>query len=224
MPLGGGKFTLEKTWHSAAPSTTTLNASGNFTIPYGKYDISIYGYGGSALVGNVSGYNDYYYSVYVPASPPYYSGVTASAYASQYISINQYTSNPLASPYTWSQNYGSSYYPNCPAPYSNHVPSYINYYPLFGPQGPGWTQYVNWSCTPLIYPNPAYSYNVLVPGNPNYNPSSPASPSSSMGVTIPGATNVAAPSAVKVNYRNYPDSATYPATVSYGGQLVIQYR
>jgi hypothetical protein len=221
MPIGGGKFTLEKTWHSAAPSTTTLNASGNFTVPYGKYDISIYGYGGSALVGNVSGYNDYYYSVYVPASPPYYTGqVNVATSVAAYYNINEYGSNPAPPTYqTW------SYPPNinnaCPIASSYHYPSYYGYHT---PGGPGWTVYVNYSCSPVSNPNPAYTYYVLVPGNPNYNPSTPASPSDAMGVTIPGSTNVTAPSAVKVNYRNYPDSATYPATVSYGGQLVIQYR
>lgn len=57
---GGGGFKLEKTWRSTGTGTTTFNSSGNFTIPFGKYEILVSGRAGSGnpnTPGNISGYN-----------------------------------------------------------------------------------------------------------------------------------------------------------------------
>jgi hypothetical protein len=216
MPIGGGKFTLEKTWHSAAPSTTTLNASGNFTVPYGKYDIQIYGYGGAPIPGNVSGYNDYYYSA---SNPGYYNNSVIYYQTNTYYQpVNLYTGAPTPG-YGGSVTYGPSYSPGaCPSP---------NSYIAYGPYGSASTYY-NYSCSPgpTTYV-PGNTYYVLVPGNPNYNPSNIANPATLMGTTIPGgATNYSA-NAVKVNYQNFPSGpagTSYPAVLSSGAQMVIVYR
>lgn len=218
MPVGGGKFTLEKTWRSAAPSTTTLNASGNFTVPYGKYDISIYGYGGTPIPGNVSGYNDYYNYIFVPATtnpgPVSYTGTISS-----YQSVNLYGGNPIPGGSYYSGNFSGSG-PSCPSPYAIAFNGY--------PPGNGFTQYTNFSCSPgpPVY-TPAYSYGNLVPGNPNYNPSNVANPATLMGATIPGGSTNYSANAVKVNYQNFPSGpagTSYPATLATGAQMVIVYR
>lgn len=218
MPIGGGKFTLEKTWHSAAPSTTTLNASGNFTVPYGKYDIQIYGYGGTPIPGNVSGYNDYYNYIFVPATTNP-GPVNYTVYATSYQSTNVYGGNPIpGGSYLAGTNSGSS--PSCPTPYS--------YYQYGYPPGNGYATNFNYSCSPgpPVY-TPAYSYGNLVPGNPNYNPSNVANPATLMGTTVPGGSTNYAANAVKVNYQNFPSGpagTTYPAVMATGAQLVIVYR
>jgi len=215
MPIGGGKFTLEKTWHSAAPSTTTLNASGNFTVPYGKYDIQIYGYGGAPIPGNVSGYNDYYNYVYVPAS--YNSNMIYYVTQTFYQPVNLYTGAPTP-------GYGGS---STSGPYTTYSCPTPNSYIAYGPYGSASTYY-NYSCSPgpptLV---PAYSYGNLVPGNPNYNPSNVANPATLMGATIPGGSTNYSANAVKVNYQNFPGApagTAYPATLATGAQMVIVYR
>lgn len=216
MPIGGGKFTLEKTWHSAAPSTTTLNASGNFTVPYGKYDIEIYGYGGTPIPGNVSGYNDYYYSV---SNPGYYNPNFIYYQTSTfYQPVNIYTGNPTPG-YGNSSTGGPGVSPfNCPSPQS---------YIAYGPYGTA-SYYLNYSCSPGT---PTYvpgdTYYVLVPGNPNYNPSNVANPATLMGATVPGGSTNYAANAVKVNYQNFsggPAGTAYPAVMATGAQLVVVYR
>lgn len=236
MPKGASKFSLEKTWHSAAPSTTTLNASGNFAVPYGRYDMKIYGYGGNPVPGNpgtpaipggnVSGYNYYFYYVYVPAA---YNpgGVVFYTFGSYYEPVNMYTGTPTPGGGYYSGTSGPSYSPySCPSPYS------VTYY---GPFGSG-TSAQNYSCSPgpPVF-TPAYSQQVDVPGNPNYNnyvpavpatPPSPANPATLMGTTVPGGVTNYSSNATQVNYYSYPDYAAYPATISSGtgSQLVVVYR
>ena len=220
MPIGGGKFSLEKTWHSAAPSTTTLNASGNFTFPYGRYSTTIYGYGGSAQPGTYSGTNPgYSYSDYNPTT--YGPGFNYTVFFAWYYAINEYGSNPRPAVYQTYFNNGGGV--NCPSPSTTYYPSYVgNTFPQN--PGPGWYSNTNYSCTPGTVTFPGNLYYVFVPGNANYNPTIPASPSNAMGVTVPGNSYYPAPSAVPVTYYSYPDNATYPVSVSYGGQIVIQYR
>ena len=53
MPIG--KFGLEKTWRASGTGTFTFNAPGNFSVPYGKSDITVEGKGGTGeaeVVGN----------------------------------------------------------------------------------------------------------------------------------------------------------------------------
>lgn len=45
MPIGGGKFELEKTWRSTGVGTQTFNAPGTVTIPYGKQNMYVTGKG-----------------------------------------------------------------------------------------------------------------------------------------------------------------------------------
>ena len=60
MPVGGGKFTLEKTWRASGTGTTTFNAPGNFTLPFGKSVTTVQGRGGTGnplTAGNLASYN-----------------------------------------------------------------------------------------------------------------------------------------------------------------------
>ena len=68
MPIG--KFGLEKTWRTTETGTFTFNAPGNFSVPYGKNDITVEGKGGTGeaevegnpnynppVDGNIASYN-----------------------------------------------------------------------------------------------------------------------------------------------------------------------
>ena len=74
------------------------------------------------------------------------------------------------------------------------------------------------------------SYNAPAGGNvATYNSAQPAvagAPASAMGVTLPGSNVGGTPAPYtppqKVSYYDYPDSATYPVTVSDGGNVVIK--
>ena len=57
---GGGGFKLEKTWRATGVGSTTFNAPGNFTIPFGKYEVLVSGRGGTGnpnTPGTITGYN-----------------------------------------------------------------------------------------------------------------------------------------------------------------------
>lgn len=57
---GGGGFKLEKTWRATGVGTTTFNSPGNFTIPFGKYEVLVSGRAGTGnpnTPGTISGYN-----------------------------------------------------------------------------------------------------------------------------------------------------------------------
>jgi hypothetical protein len=57
---GGGGFKLEKTWRATGVGTTTFNSPGNFTIPFGKYEVLVSGRAGTGnpnTPGTISSYN-----------------------------------------------------------------------------------------------------------------------------------------------------------------------
>ena len=69
MAIGGSKFLLEKTWKTSSGSSTTFNSPGNIVIPYGKYDITVTGRGGSGSSGAPSSISNY--NPNVPGSANY---------------------------------------------------------------------------------------------------------------------------------------------------------
>ena len=57
---GGGGFKLEKTWRATGVGTTSFNSPGNFTIPFGKYEVLVSGRAGTGnpnTPGTISSYN-----------------------------------------------------------------------------------------------------------------------------------------------------------------------
>lgn len=84
MGIGGGSggsgFKLEKTWRATGVGSTTFNTPGNFTIPFGKYEIIVSGRAGSGTPntpGNLAAYNPAVPSTlagYNPTSPSNISG------------------------------------------------------------------------------------------------------------------------------------------------------
>lgn len=60
MPVGGGKFSLEKTWRSSGTGSQTFNTTGTYPIPYGKNRILVSGRGGTGnttVPSNIAAYN-----------------------------------------------------------------------------------------------------------------------------------------------------------------------
>ena len=122
---GPGKpsFGLQKTWRASGTGTQTYNAPTNYSIPYGRYQITVTGRGGTgtaAVPGNPN-YNPYVpgnsftnpftpgnpnYNPYVPGNPGTNPGTPGNAY------FNPYTpGNPGTNPSTpGNPNYNPGYY------------------------------------------------------------------------------------------------------------------
>ena len=185
MAKGKPIFGLEKTWRASGTGTTTFNAPGNYTIPYGRYDITVEGRGGTGTAASPGNY--------VPgnANPPN---------AGNYVPGNANPPNP-ASP---NPPNAGNYVPGNPTPATPGNPT---------PPNPG--SYTPGNPTP---PNPG-SYT---PGNPAV----PGSPSTALGVTLPGSnvggTTAPFTPAAKVNYYAVPDFATYPVSVASGGYVTVK--
>jgi hypothetical protein len=64
-------FNLEKSWRSSGTGNTTFNATGNFTVPFGKSVIGITGRGGTGNPGSYSpgGTNSPFYLAGNPGNP-----------------------------------------------------------------------------------------------------------------------------------------------------------
>lgn len=78
---GGGGFKLEKTWRATGVGTTTFNSPGNFTIPFGKYEVLVSGRAGTGnpnTPGTVSGYNPTIPSTISGSNPPTPSTISGS--------------------------------------------------------------------------------------------------------------------------------------------------
>lgn len=234
-------FKLEKTWRSSGVANTTFNASGNFSVPFGKSVIGITGRGGT---GNPSSYtpgttNPAVYEpgntnppVFTPGNtnpPSYTPGNTNSPtytpgnYAGETFSEATYTSN-----IDYGSNYNVSYCSggSCPSPYSF---------------GDGYFyQSVDYSCSPYYNPgsttpgttNPGYySAGTTNPGSTNpgstnpayyapgtnnpayYDPGSTGTPTTVLGVYFPGGAIGSVAPTIGVTPVN-PYSYTYPNSYS----------
>jgi hypothetical protein len=211
---GPGKpsFGLQKTWRASGTGTQTFNAAGNYSIPYGRHQITVTGRGGTgtaAVPGNPN-YNpvvpgNAYYNPYVPGNPnynPYTPGNPASYYAGFYMDV---TYSPFFGGYI-----PSYYIPGNPSSYNPGSPGNVSGY---NPSSGG-----NYAGT-----NPSSGGNYA-----NTNPTTPAVPgnaSTALGITLPGSNTGGTPApatpATLVSYYSYPDNATYPVSVPSGGYVTI---
>lgn len=143
---GGGGFKLEKTWRAEGTGTTTLNAPGNVSIPFGKYEITVAGRAGSGnppIPGNVSGSN-----------PPY--GGNLAGYV--IVPGNYVGENPYTAPVT---NYPVYAFANITG---YRAASGGNPTGVFNPPSPG-NEIINPAGPGSAYATLSY-VNVANPGNP----------------------------------------------------------
>jgi hypothetical protein len=115
---GPGKpsFGLQKTWRASGTGTQTFNSSGNYPIPYGRYQITVAGRGGTgtaAVPGNPN------YNPYVPGNPIYNPVIPGNPNYNPY-----YPGNPNYNPY----------YPGN-ANYNPYYPGNFNYNPQYYVEG-----------------------------------------------------------------------------------------
>jgi hypothetical protein len=171
-------FKLEKSWRSSGTGNTTFNATGNFSVPFGKSVIGITGRGGTGTAagsspGNPNPPNATNYNPYVPGftNPPSGNTVLVAGTAGNYVPPSGNT--VLVA--------GTSEYTNSPNPtyYNPYVPAYTNPGSYGPPQFiPGYTDpnygyaYSGFYIIGDYYPGNyvgASGGNVLVAGNPgNY--------------------------------------------------------
>jgi hypothetical protein len=168
---GPGKpsFGLEKTWRASGTGAQTFNSPSNYAIPYGRYQITVAGRGGTgtaAVPGNPT-YNPYtpgnpFSNPFVPGNPNY----------------NPYTpGNPFSNPGTPGN---PNYNPYTPASGGNpsgsnpSTPGNYNYYPGYY-QSPYYSFYFDDVIPGYYTPGNISGQNPATPGNPNYNPYTPGS-------------------------------------------------
>lgn len=70
--MSAGNDAINKTWIPLAsrPRTDTFNASGNVTIPYGRYRATVEGRAGTGIPGNIATYNTNYNVAYPIGTRP----------------------------------------------------------------------------------------------------------------------------------------------------------
>lgn len=156
MPVGGGKFRLEKTWRTSGAGSQTFNTSGNYPIPYGKNRIIVSGKGGdgnSAIPSSISTYNPS-----TPGNPVYNSPSGGNAVFNPF-----FPSSAFYNPYYPSTAFYNPYYPRTPN-YNTYFPSTAFYNPYY----PGNDVY-----NPVSGGNVA-GYNPGTPGTAIYNAAGPA--------------------------------------------------
>ena len=203
MAIGGSKFLLEKTWKASAGSTTTFNTPSNITIPYGKYDITVTGRGGTGSVGAPSSISNY--NPTVPGNANYNPVTPGNANYNPVVPGNA-TYNPanLSEGFAVNSNtyrqeynvaYGTSSFSTISGPYelNQACPSpTTTYYVFIGNQGYMWHyDTTTYSCSgPQGWPgNATGSLNPSSGGNySSVNPSSGGNYSSA-NPTVPGNAN-----------------------------------
>ena len=149
-------FFLEKSWRASGTGTQTFNASSNYTIPYGKYVITVEGSGAPGnpnVVGNAN---------YNPTSPG--NQIYTPGYPGNY----SYYAPPSVWdwPAGWQVNYGPIYNPGGPVYNPYTPPAATNSY---NPPSPG-----NYASTnPTTPGNPgasASAFGITLPGGPAATP------------------------------------------------------
>lgn len=124
-------FNLEKTWRASGTGTTTFNTSSNYSIPYGKYSITVEGKGANGN-SNIPGNSNY--------NPP--SGQNAGYYNPPFQDNNPAAYNPpfyqAESPWGprvigGTQNYN----PPVPGTVANYNPLVPGTYATTNPTTPG---------------------------------------------------------------------------------------
>ncbi len=218
MAIGGSKFLLEKTWKTSSGSSTTFNSPGNTTIPYGKYNITVTGRGGTGPSGapsSISNYNptvpgNANYNPIIPGNANYNPVVPGTstfnpANLSQGFIVN---SNVYRQEYTVA--FGTSTFSSFSGPYefNQACPSpTTTYFVFIGNSGYMWHyDTITYNCAgPVGWPgNATGSFNPSSGGN--YSGANPSSGGNYEGgnPTVPGNANY--------NAATNPSSGT-PTTV-----------
>ena len=239
---GPGKpsFGLEKTWRASGTGTQTYNAPTNYSIPYGRYQITVTGRGGTgtaAVPGNPF-FNPFtpgnpFSNPFVPGNPNYNPYTPGNPFS------NPFTpGNPNYNPYTPGNPFSNPSTPGNP----NYNPGFYSFY--FDDYVPGNFAGNNPSTPGNSGVNPGSGGNFAgnnpgTPGNSGVNPGSggnfagnnpntpavPGNASTALGVTMPGSNTGGTPApatpATLVSYYSYPDNATYPVSVPSGGYVTI---
>ena len=141
MPVGGGKFTLEKTWRTTGTGSQTFNTSGNYPIPYGKNRILVSGKGGDgnpAVPSSLGGYN--------PSTP----------------------GNPVYNPPSGTNAVYNPYYPPAVV-YNPYYPPEVVYNPYYPPEVVYNPYYPGTDVYNAISGGNIASYNPGTPGTAIYN-------------------------------------------------------
>ena len=169
---GGGGFKLEKTWRATGVGSTTFNSSGNFTIPFGKYEILVSGRAGTGnpdTPGNLAAYNPTVPSTLAGYNPDSPSNISSYNTLTPGNPTGVYNPNtPGGNVAGYNRDGGGNV-----AGYNNPVPggfllvTYIQQYLAAVPGAPGNLTY------PTQYNPPGGSnlagYNPYVTGSSNYN-------------------------------------------------------
>lgn len=239
MSVGGGKYTLEKTWKAAAPAVSTFNNPTSFTFPYGRYEALVSGRGqpGNPNIPSYANYN--------PGSGgnPNFGPGSGGNYAGQYVEPGYTSYFPRYNVYESVYNpvTGMNFYfyngieNQCPSPYQIYQPAYglyddITYSCGYAPPGsttnpPTPVPYYN-----PYYPGPVIGYNPYYPGNiSGYNPAAsgnPGNPATAFGVTFPGGATATPGTYVaptRVDRYAYPDTSTTNLTIPPGAYVTLDY-
>jgi hypothetical protein len=242
---GPGKpsFGLQKTWRASGTGTQTFNAAGNYSIPYGRYQITVTGRGGTgtaAIPGNPN-YNPYvpgnaYYNPYVPGNANYNPTVPGNANYNPVVPGNaNYNPTVPGNAYYNPGTYVSKFNYYAPGNVAGYNPSSGGNVSGYNPSSGGNVAGYNPSSGGNFAGNNPGSGGNYAGTNPgsggNYagnNPTTPAVPgnaSTALGVTMPGSNSGGTPAPVTpatlVSYYSYPDNATYPVSVPSGGYVTI---
>lgn len=170
---GGSGFKLEKTWRATGVGSTTFNTPGNFTIPFGKYEILVSGRAGTGnpnTPGTISGYNPTVPSTISgsnPSTPSNISGYNTVSPGNPTGVYNPGSGGNFAG-YTQSGGNVAGYNANTAGGFN--VTESVSRYDIIRNAGT--------SNNPTgTYNTPAggnpVAYNPTVPGNINYNPPTP---------------------------------------------------
>lgn len=190
---GGGGFKLEKTWRATGVGSTTFNTPGNFTIPFGKYDILVSGRAGTGnpdTPGNISGYNPIVPSTIAGYNAPSPSNIAGYNPISPGNATGLYNAGSGGNFAGYTQSGGNIASWNAPTPGGFNVTEYVTRYDQYftggtpgNPTGtfnpPSGGNIANYN--PFVAGNGVFSpitpgsanYNSPSPGNQNYNPPTP---------------------------------------------------
>lgn len=170
---GGGGFKLEKTWRATGVGTTTFNSPGNFTLPFGKYEVLVSGRAGTGnpnTPGTISGYNPIVPSTVSGSNPPTPSNISGYNTISPGNPTGVFNAGSGGNLAGYTQSGGNLAGYNATTSGGFNVTEYIARYDTY-------LEGVS-SNTPTGTYNPpsggtGAGYNPVVPGTSNYNPPTP---------------------------------------------------
>lgn len=207
MGIGGSKFLLERTWKAASGSATTFNSPGNVVIPYGRYDITVTGRGGTGPTGAPSSIDTYNPSV--PGNTTYNPIVPGTTNYNPVIPGNDNYNSPNPSlGFNWNYSFSRTYTNR-----TNGAQS--NWYFTSGGSGPncpsGYTFYgYNAGLNAYQYDVASYSCSGPYGWPGNVSGTNPSSGGNSAGTNAPSGGNYAGGNPAVPGNANY-NTATNPS-------------